>query len=75
MKEYLIYTTSSNEPVTVEVDYDLLKKYEDALYCGEELLRIKHTKIAPFGNVERVYDTVYNVAHITSITLVKEVRK
>lgn len=75
MKEYLIYTTSSNEPVTVEVDYDLLKKYEHALYWGEELLRIKHTKSAPFAHVERIYDTVYNVAQITSITLVEEVRK
>lgn len=75
MKEYLIYTTSSHEPVTVEVDYDLLHKYQEKLRSSRPFLRIKHTKKVAFGNVERTYDTVYNVAQITSITLVKEVRK
>lgn len=74
MQEYLIYTTSSNEPINVAVDYDLLDEYETKLLLGKPYLRIKHSMKFPFGHIERIYDTVYNVAQITSITLVKEKR-
>lgn len=72
MKEYLIYTTSSNEPVLVNVDYDLLFEFEEALSNGDPRLRIKHTKTNQFTNKERMFDTLYNVGQITSITLIEE---
>lgn len=67
MTTYTIYTTGSTDPLTFNVDYDLIMRYENIADLGEPTLRVEYMK-DHLGMGEYKHTVVLNMSNIVSIS-------